>query len=147
MKKRPVGVWFKLHAISHAAGSFPRVFIFSWAKATAPTHIYCTHGRANQIHTSGKNKVCLLSEKRQLKGERTFTAASADGLSLFWCRTIWCCIKGTARWAITSLATALFSQSCPQVRSNASLPLGQCFVIPVDSTTIVTTVKGLGMWY
>lgn len=31
-------------------------FIVSWAKATAPTRIYCIHGRSNNIHTYSKNK-------------------------------------------------------------------------------------------
>lgn len=35
---------------------FHMCFIVSWAKATAPTRIYCTQGRSNYIHTYGKNK-------------------------------------------------------------------------------------------
>lgn len=31
-------------------------FIVSWAKATAPTRIYCTHGRSNDIQPYGNNK-------------------------------------------------------------------------------------------
>lgn len=53
---------------------FHMCFIVSWAKATAPTHSYCTHGRSNDIYTYGKNKgpgtvpLCLHME-RLLKGD------------------------------------------------------------------------------
>lgn len=90
---------------------FHMCFIVSWAKATEPTCIYCIHGRANDIHTYGKNKgpcISLCSHmKRFLKGDSVNAHFGFVHLALLlWALLVWNHMEPDKRAAVPEIRTS-----------------------------------------